>query len=305
MRSTQGVKLDQGAPPDRDATEAPAPRRTSNLREQAARIGRHINFLGIAFLVVLVGLWQAGSSAGVVPSSTFPSPASVITQTVDLIRAGTFLPAVGHTLLATLVGWAIGVAVGLALGVWLGLSVQAWRNSMLTIEVLRAVPPITLVPLLLLILGFSLNSEFALSAYGAVFPVIVYTIAGVRRCSPAHADVAIMMGISRMAWIRKVVFPSAFASIIVGLRIGMGMALGLSLVSEILGNPSGIGYEIGLQQTSLNLPALFSFVLVTGALGWLLNEGILGIARTVFPHLMRHAGEETALWLPTPLSRVG
>lgn len=259
---------------------------------RVARVARRANGPGIGLLVAIVVVWQALCSAGLIASDTLPAPSTVVTQTVSLINQGTYQSAVGHTLLATVIGWAMGTVLGVALGVWLGLVIQAWRYSMATIEALRAVPPITLVPLLLLLLGFSLQSEIALSFYASFFPIVVYTIAGVRSCSPAHADVASILRLRRRDWVAKVVLPSAFPTMLVGLRIGMGLALALSVVSEMLGNPAGIGYQIGLQQQNINLGALFSYVLTTGALGWLLNAGILGIARASAPHMMRHAGED-------------
>jgi NitT/TauT family transport system permease protein len=177
------------------------------------------------------------------------------------------------------------------LGVLLGLSRTAWRYSMATIEVMRAIPPITLVPVVLLVFGFALRMELVLIVYVAAWPVLVNAIDGVRAVRPELLDLARLLHMSPYERIRRIILPSAMPSIVVGLRLGMSMALVLAVVAEMLGNPAGLGNALVSAQQALQPEEMFAYVFTIGLLGVLLN-GVLrwGSAR-VMPSLAAGPGE--------------
>ncbi|MGH3279088.1 MAG: ABC transporter permease, partial [Trebonia sp.] len=234
-----------------------------------------VNLPGWGFILLVAILWQIAVESGLIAKDVpISGPIQIIQATVDQVTAGALLPAVWHTLYATLVGWVVASVVGIAIGVWLGLSPLAWRYSIASLEAIRAIPGIALVPLLLLIFGFDVKSEIALSALTAVWPVVIFTIAGVQECSPMRYAASRVLHLGNLETVRKIVLPSAVHSIVVGLRLGMQLALALTIVSEAVGNPAGIGYQVINMQSAFNIPALYGYTLCTGLLGYLLNGAL-------------------------------
>lgn len=175
--------------------------------------------------------------------------------------------------------------LGIALGVWLGLSDTAWRYSMASIEVLRAIPPISLVPVALLVFGFSLQMELTLIVYVGAWTVLVNTIDGVRAVRPELLDVGRIMHMSRITAIRKLILPSATSSIVVGLRLALSLALVLAVVAEMIGNPAGLGHALVSAQQALQPERMFAYMVTIGVLGVALNAALRYASAWAFPAL--------------------
>src|SRR4051794_7497872 len=120
----------------------------TNAARSGAVLGR-VNLLGIATMVALLGAWGLAVQSRLLHVPDLPAPSAIASDAVDLLTSGELLGNTLHTLNATLIGWATASVVGVALGVVLGLSRTAWRYSMASVEVMRAIPPITLVPVAL------------------------------------------------------------------------------------------------------------------------------------------------------------
>jgi ABC-type nitrate/sulfonate/bicarbonate transport system permease component len=235
---------------------------------------KRINVVGLFTMAALVGLWEALVRSGMVDFEFLPAPSGVIEALGSLLSSGELFTSVIHTLRSTIVGWVIASLLGIALGVWLGLSDTAWRYSMATIEVMRAIPPISLVPVALLVFGFSLRMELTLIVYVGAWTVLVNTIDGVRSVRPELLDVARMLRMSKLTTIRKLILPSATASIIVGLRLALSLALVLAVVAEMIGNPSGLGNALVSAQQALQPEQMFAYVVTVGVLGVGLNAAL-------------------------------
>lgn len=195
-----------------------------------------------------------------------------------------------HTLRSTLVGWVIAGLLGIGLGVWLGLSNTAWRYSMDSVEIIRAIPPISLVPVSLLVFGFSLRMELVVIVYAGAWTVLVNTIDGVRNLRPELLDVGRMLRMSKLITIRKLILPSAMPSIIVGLRLAMSLSLVLAVVAEMIGNPSGLGNALVRAQQALQPEQMFAYVVTIGVLGVVLNTGLRYVSARAFPALTAGRG---------------
>jgi sulfonate transport system permease protein len=188
-----------------------------------------------------------------------------------------------HTLRVTLLGWVLAGALGTVLGVILGLSRTAWRYSMASIEVMRAIPPVSLVPVALLVFGFSVRMELTIILFVSAWPVLVNTIDGVRGVRPELGDVARMLRLSRWQRAKKIVLPAALPSIMVGLRLALSLSLVLAVVAEMIGNPSGLGNSLVRASQALQPEQMFAYMFAIGLLGVGLNAGLQRVIAKVLP----------------------
>jgi ABC-type nitrate/sulfonate/bicarbonate transport system permease component len=161
---------------------------------------------------------------------------------------------------------------------------------MASIEVMRAIPPISLVPVALLVFGFSRKMELVLIVYVGAWTVLVNAIDGVRSVRAELLDVGRMLHLSRLATIRKLVLPAAMASIVVGLRLALSLALVLAVVAEMLGNPAGLGNALVRAQQALQPEQMFAYVITIGLLGIALNAALRYASIRAFPALAAGGG---------------
>ena len=244
---------------------------------------QRLNVPGLLTMVALVGAWEALVRGGALDYEYLPAPSAVAGDAVALMGSGELAADLLHTLGVTLLGWVAAAVVGIGLGVWLGLSDTAWRYSLASIEVLRAIPPVALVPVALLVFGFSRKMELILIVYVGAWPVLVNTIDGVRGVRTELVDVARMLSLSRWATLRKIVLPAALPVIAVGLRLAMSLSLVLAVVAEMIGNPSGLGNALVLAQQALQPEEMFAYVLAIGLLGVGLNAAFRRVSAVLLP----------------------
>lgn len=182
---------------------------------------------------------------------------------------GSLWQATLFTLGSAALGLLIGALFGLLLGIVLGLSPRAARMGFLSIEVLRPVPSVALIPLSLLVFGFGLRMEVAVVAFATFWPMLVLAQAAARQVEPRLLEVALALGLSPQDRVTKIVIPAMVQRLFVALRLGVAIALVVAVTVEIAANPNGMGYAIMIAQQSLD-PALM--------LAWLFWIGVVGFA---------------------------
>lgn len=251
----------------------------------ARRLPRRVNLPGLLVMAGVVGLWELLVRSHVLDFQFLPAPSGIARAFRSLLSSGELVDRTAHTLWSTVLGWAIASVLGVALGLWLGLSERAWRYSMASIEVMRAIPPISLVPVALLVFGFSRKMELVLIVYVGAWTVLVNAIDGVRSVRTELLDVGRMLRLSKLATIRKLILPSAMASILVGLRLALSLALVLAVVAEMIGNPAGLGNALVRAQQALQPEQMFAYVVTIGVLGVALNATLRYASARAFPVL--------------------
>lgn len=252
-------------------------------------LGR-INLVGLMTMAAFVGMWELVVGSGFLEYEFLPPPSAIAGRVGDLVASGDLAGNVLHTLKVTLIGWVLASAIGIGLGLLLGLSDTAWRYSMASIEVMRAIPPVSLVPVALLVFGFSLRMELMIIIFVSAWPVLVNTITGIRGIRAELLDVARMLRMGTVTRIRKVLLPAAMPSIVVGLRLGLSLSLVLAVVAEMIGNPSGLGNALVSAQQALQPEEMFAYVFAIGLLGIGLNAVFGYAASRLMPSLARGAG---------------
>jgi NitT/TauT family transport system permease protein len=242
-----------------------------------------VNAPGLLTMAAFVGVWELSVRSGALDFQFLPAPSAIAGGVHGLLSSGDLVANVFHTLRVTLLGWLLASALGIGLGLLLGLSETAWRWSMASVEVMRAIPPVSLVPVALLVFGFSIRMELIIILFVSAWPVLVNTIDGVRGVRAELLDVARMLRMSRARRITKMVVPAAMSSIIVGLRLALSLSLVLAVVAEMIGNPNGLGNALVSAQQALQPEEMFAYVLAIGLLGIGLNTAFGYISARLFP----------------------
>jgi NitT/TauT family transport system permease protein len=232
-----------------------------------------------AIPVSLAALWEAGGRAGSLPSDTFSRPSEIFAAGVHAFADGSILVATWETIEAALAGFAVAAAAGVLCGALLGLAPRLERIVGPTVDALRPIPSIALMPLALLMFGFGLTMEASVVAFACLWPVLLVTIAAVRGIEPRLLDLARTLEMPFEASLRKIILPAALARIVVGLRVAIGVSLVVAITVEIVVNPRGLGYGMIIASQSLRPDLMYAQLLWLGLLGWGLNEMLSRAAR--------------------------
>jgi ABC-type nitrate/sulfonate/bicarbonate transport system permease component len=194
---------------------------------------------------------------------------------------GSLWQATAFTLAAAASGLAIGAIAGLLLGIVLGLVPRAARMGFLSVEVLRPVPSVALIPLAMLVFGFGLRMEVSVVAFATFWPMLVLSQAAARQVEPGLLEVAAALQLSPAARVRKIVIPAMVPRLFVALRLGVAIALVVAVTVEIAANPHGMGYEIMIAQQSLDPALMLAWLFWIGVVGYAINAGALALQQAV------------------------
>jgi ABC-type nitrate/sulfonate/bicarbonate transport system permease component len=178
-----------------------------------------------------------------------------------------------------LIASGIALVAGVILGAAIGLLKPVRTYTQGTVDVLRTIPTVALMPVALLVWGTGAKSEIIVAAFAAMWPITLNTAAGVSRVHPLKRDVARTFRLSRTETLRKIVFPVAMPAILVGARLSVVTALVVSIVAEMLINPEGIGYGLVFSQQALQPDDMWAYAVVAGIMGYLLNVLLVTIVR--------------------------
>ena len=197
-----------------------------------------------AWLVPLfiITLWQAACSFGLLAESVLPSPASVLAAGWHLTLSGDLPRNIEISFLRAITGLAIGGGIGFAFGLANGLSKISDRLTDSTLQMIRNVPHLALIPLVILWFGIDEGAKIFLVALGVFFPIYINTLHGVRTVDPQLIEMASSYGMNSRTLFFRVVLPGALPSIFVGLRYALGIMWLTLIVAETIAAQSGIGY---------------------------------------------------------------
>lgn len=176
-------------------------------------------------------------------------------------------------------GYLIGSVLGIVLGIAIGSSRRVAQYLEPTLEFLRALPAVAIVPVAVLIFGLGTSMRIFVIVFGVIFPILVNTTVGARNCQQERIDVARMFGLTRFQIIRRVVLPSALPMISAGLRVALPIALVMMVVSELVGGQNGLGFYLLTGQSLFNVPAMFAALVILGLLGNIINAGYARLER--------------------------
>ena len=224
----------------------------------------------IVVIAVLVAVWWATVVA--TRSLVFPTPWQVVTGTLELARDGSLWEHIGASLLRVGIGFALAVAFAVPLGLWMGWVRGAFVTLNPLFQMLRPISPIAWIPIAILWFGVGNVSPIFLIFMASVFPMIVQTVEGVHTIEPRYLRAAANFGVSRGTLFRKVVIPAVLPQIIVGMRIGLGVAWLVVVAAEMIALHSGLGYLIIDSRNAGNrYDLVVAGMIIIGLIGLLLD----------------------------------
>lgn len=241
--------------------------------------------------IVLLALWQGLSANGIVDPKILPSPVSVLVKWVEYLSpsapfdpekssylawlvSGELIGDASSSLYRVASGFMIGMGLALPLGLMMGANDAIYRLFNPLIQVLRPIPPIAFIPLSILWFGLGNPPAIFLIAIGAFFPVLMNTIAGVRQVDGIYIRAARSLGAGQWTMFRRVMLPAAMPYILAGMRIGIGTAFIVVIVSEMIAVNNGLGYRILEAREFFWSDKIIAGMITIGLLGLAIDTGM-------------------------------
>jgi NitT/TauT family transport system permease protein len=196
----------------------------------------------LAVIAVLLAAWWLAVIA--TQSAIFPTPWQVLTGAFELARDGTLWVDIGASLMRVAVGFGLAVLVAVPAGLWMGWVAGAFETLNPVFQILRPISPIAWIPIAILWFGVGNASPIFLIFMASVFPMVVQTTAGVHTIERRYLWAAENFGVSRATLFTRVVIPAVLPQIIVGMRVGLGVAWLVVVAAEMIALRSGLGYLI-------------------------------------------------------------
>jgi sulfonate transport system permease protein len=237
-----------------------------------------------ALLLVALEFWTRTAGQG---SDAVAPPSLALVALMRALGDGSLLAATAFTLGSAALGLAIGSLAGLLLGTVLGLSRRTAAAGFLSIELLRPIPSIALVPLAMLVFGFGLRMQISVVAFATFWPALVLSQAAVRQIEPGWLEVARVLQLSQSLRFTQIILPAMLPRLFVALRLGVAIALVVAVTVEISANPHGMGYALIVAQQSLDPALMMAWLFWIGLAGFAINAAALRLQQA----LARRRGE--------------
>ncbi|WP_399892271.1 ABC transporter permease [Streptomyces sp. BBFR51] len=235
--------------------------------------------LGAAGLAAFLALGEAVPRLGLVKEEYFPPTSRIADALGTEVADGAFWSALGDTLTGWALGLAIAVGAGIVAGVLLAVVPYLREATASTIEFLRPIPSVALIPLAVLMYGTELRSVLLLVVYASFWQVLIQVLYGVQDIDPVAEETARSYGLGTWARIRHVLWPTALPYVMTGVRLAAAVALILAVTAELVIGAPGLGARIAVAQTSQAVPEMYALIVVAGLLGLLINVGARSVER--------------------------
>jgi sulfonate transport system permease protein len=220
----------------------------------------------------VIALWQLLSVTGFIPARVLPAPTDVVLAGWKLAQSGELARNIWVSFWRAIVGFAIGGGIGFALGLANGVSHISERATDTTLQMIRNVPHLALIPLVILWFGIDEEAKLFLVALGVFFPVYINTLHGIRTVDPQLIEMARTYGMSRLELFWRVILPSALPAIFVGVRFALGIMWLTLIVAETIAASSGIGYMAMQAREFLLVDVVVFSIIVYALLGKLADS---------------------------------
>lgn len=266
-----------------------APRRRGSARR--LRTVRKVA-LGVAGIVGFLITWQLLPTLGLVDPRYFPSATTTLAALGQEMRDLEFWRNVGRTLTAWGIGLVLAVVLATVLGTLIGLVPFLRRATHTTVEFLRPIPSVALIPLAILMFGFQLQASLLIIVYASFWQVFVQVLYGVADIDAVARDTARSFGLSRGSRIVNVVFPTALPYLMTGIRLAASVALILAVTAELTISATGLGGGIVRANQVGDYVQVYALVIVTGLLGLIINLVFRAIERRALHWHQSVRGEE-------------
>lgn len=229
--------------------------------------------------LLLIVVWQIASQTGWLSTRILPAPEKIVTTFWRLTVSGELWQHLAISSWRALVGFAIGGSIGLILGLITGTSKTGERLLDTSVQMLRNVPHLALIPLVILWFGIDESAKIFLVALGTLFPIYLNTYHGIRNIDRGLVEMARSYGLSGWSLFIQVILPGALPNIMVGVRFALGLMWLTLIVAETISASSGIGYLAMNAREFLQTDIVVLAILLYAVLGKLADLAARGLER--------------------------
>ena len=221
----------------------------------------------VAAVAAALAVWSWLAATDTVSDTALAGSVESFARLAELLGTPEPWNAIGQTLTAWSISLAVALAVAIPLGLLLGRSTLAYRSSRFTIDFLRTIPALGLIPLAALVYGASREAVLIIVVPACIWPLLLQTIYGVRDTDPVAVETARSYGLGRWSILGRVVLPSALPYIATGVRLSAIIAMLLAISVELLVLVPGVGSLIAVAQRNGETVDVYAFTLLAGFLG--------------------------------------
>ncbi len=222
--------------------------------------------------LLIIVIWQAASVAGWISVRVLPAPSDVALAGWKLLLSGELERNIWVSFWRAIIGFAIGGGIGFAFGLANGLSKLSNKLTDTTLQMVRNVPHLALIPLVILWFGIDEAAKLFLVALGVFFPIYLNTLHGIKTVDPQLIEMGRSYGMSDGELFRRVIFPGALPSIFVGLRFALGIMWLTLIVAETIAASSGLGYMAMQAREFMLIDVVVLSILIYALLGKLADS---------------------------------
>jgi sulfonate transport system permease protein len=217
--------------------------------------------------LMVIAAWQAAVSGGLLSTHILPAPSDVVAAGWRLLRSGELLRNMWVSFWRAMTGFVIGGGIGFVFGLANGLSRRCEAVFDSTLQMVRNIPHLALIPLVILWFGIDETAKIFLVALGVFFPIYINTQHGIRTVDPHLVEMGRVYGMSPWELFWRVLLPGALPSIFVGVRFGLGIMWLTLIVAETIAASSGIGYMAMQAREFLLLDVVVLSIVIYALLG--------------------------------------
>lgn len=236
---------------------------------------------GFILIATLFCLCEALSRLSIVDNNYLPPISTIVYSLYELIKSLEIIRHLFITLKRVILGYILGASLGYLLGFVCGYTSRIYYILELSIEYLRPMPSIALIPIGILFLGIGDALNVAIIGWACSWPVFINTMDGVRSTDYILLNTARTLGLQRWGIIRKVIIPASLPFVFTGLRVGLGIAIAVVVITEMVASGSGLGFFIITTSLSFRIPEMYAGIIIIGLFGYLLNKAFLYIDKKI------------------------
>ncbi|WP_159501612.1 ABC transporter permease [Microbacterium sp. 18062] len=238
---------------------------TSTTRTRPAGQTTRRLFNAVALPLLLLTIWWFASAGST--SLNFPPLSAIFDAFAKMWIGPGFVANIVPTVARIVGGFLVAVVLGVALGVVLGLNARIRQAVEPLLEFFRALPPPVLVPIFIIFLGLGDDMRIVVIAVGAIWPILLNTVEGVKGYDRVLSDTCASFGVRGWRRMTELILPSALPQIVAGMRTALSIAIIMAIISEMFGGTNGVGQAIIYAQRRFDTPEMWSGVLVLGLIG--------------------------------------
>lgn len=223
-----------------------------------------------ALVSAVIGLlvWQLAASFGPLAGSSVPTATATLVELWNMLFLSTTWLSLWQTLQIALIGLGIAFITAIPVGILIGLSRFAYRSTKFTFDFLKVIPPIVIIPIVILVLGPTMQMGIFLVVFGVFFMLAIQTAYGIRDTDPVLLETmrCYGMGPAKQIWYARL--PGAAPFMALGIRISVTIALIVAVVAGLIGGAPGLGQDLLISQSNGQSTITFAIVVILGLLGF-------------------------------------